>query len=353
MFMVFDFLCLLLKQIIMNNSEFICKMPKVELHVHVEGAVSPDVYYQIAEKNKVDVRVRDISEWRKMFEFRDFPHFIDTYIKAVSTLKKIEDYSFLIEEFYRYQSLQNIIYSESFLSATFLVENFSNTEIIDAIEKGMKAGEDKYKVKVNLIPDIARNIPESKYAVLDLVLEGLKRGVFIGLGLGGLENGFPADLFADVYKVAKERGLHVVAHAGEAMGAESIWSALNDLKAERIGHGIRCIDDLDLMEYLKKHQVPMEVCPTSNYCLKVANVNEIHPIRKMFDAGLICTLNSDDPVMFSTSLTQEYLLLLSQGFSMEELWQLNLNGIKFSFLSNEEKQILIERFKWFKKDFDK
>ncbi len=335
----------------MNNKDFLSKMPKVELHVHVEGAVSADVYYHLAQKNKVELLVNSLEEWRQLFEFRDFSHFIDVYIMAVSTLKMVEDYTFLIEEFYRYQSSQNIVYSEAFLSATFLVENFSNLDIINAIEKGIKAGEEKYHVKVKFIPDIARNIPNSKNAVLDLVLEGCKRDIFIGLGLGGLENGFPAKMFSDVYQKAKENGLRVVAHAGEAVGAESIWSAINDLKAERIGHGIRCVDDEILMEYLKNHQIPMEVCPSSNYCLKVTNANEIHPIRKMLDAGLLCTLNSDDPVMFSTSLTDEYLLLLKQGFSMEELWTLNLNSIKSSFITKDHKIQIIKQFNEFRNEY--
>ncbi len=324
----------------MNYKDFFLKMPKVELHVHVEGAVSPDIYCQIAEKNMVDIPVKSINEWRKMFEFRDFPHFIDTYIKAVSCLKKAEDYSFLIEDFYRFQSIQNIMYSEAFLSASFLVEHFSSSEIINAIEKGMRAGEDKYHVKVQFIPDIARNFPESKDDVLDLVIEGKKRDVFIGLGLGGLENGFPAALFSDVYKKARENGLHVVAHAGEAVGAESIWSAIKDLKAERIGHGIRCVDDVYLLEYLKNHEVPIEVCPTSNYFLKVVDSKQNHPIRKMFDAGLVCTLNSDDPAMFSTTLSNEYLLLHNQGFTIDELIQLNINAVNSSFMNESDKERL-------------
>ena len=317
--------------------DFIRKMPKFELHVHIEGAVDAEVYFNIATKNGINTGLNSIQEWRNFFQFKSFAHFIDVYIKSVSVLKKPEDYTTLIEGFFAYQASQNIVYSEAFLSASFLVESFSNKEIIDAIEMGLINGRNKYGVQVALIPDIARNIPNSKEPVLDLVLEGQKRGIFIGLGLGGLENGFPARIFDDVYKKANNHKLRKVAHAGEAVGAESIVEALDFLQAERIGHGIRCLDDKSLMARLREKQIPIEVCPTSNYRLKLVDENQPHPIRKMVDNGLFCTLNSDDPVMFSTSLTDEYILLLNQGFSMEELWQLNINALNASFLSPEEK----------------
>lgn len=327
--------------------EFLTKMPKFELHVHIEGAVEAHIYSKIAQKNNIDVGLNTIEEWQKFFQFKNFAHFIDVYIKAVSVLKKPEDYTELIEGFFAYQASQNILYSEAFLSASFLVETFNNSEILDAIEKGLKKGREKHQVEVALIPDIARNIPQSKDAVLELVREGKERGLFIGIGLGGLENGYPARLFEDVYTKASKYGLRKVAHAGEAVGAESIVEALDYLQAERIGHGIRCLDDYKLVELLKATKTPLEVCPSSNYRLKLVEDNQAHPIRKIHDLGILCTVNSDDPVMFSTSLTDEYLLLFNQGFSLEELWQLNLNAIEASFLSKKQKgKWVIEFEKW-------
>jgi aminodeoxyfutalosine deaminase len=313
------------------------EMPKAEIHVHVEGATKPETFYALAQKNNIKLPVKDLNEWKSFFEFIDFNHFIKVYIQAVSVLQKPEDYTFLIEQFYKHQAEQNIVYSEAFLSATFLIQNFNNDDILKAIEKGISEGEKNHKVKVNFIPDIARNIPDSKDQVLDLVIQGKKAGLFIGLGLGGMENGFPAELFTETYKKAIDSGLHVVAHAGEVDGPKSILSSINELNAERIGHGVRCLDDENLVKELAEKQIPMEVCPTSNYCLGVTKKGEKHQIRKMFDAGLFCTLNSDDPAMFSTSLVKEYELLASQGFSWEELWQLNLNALKASFLSDKEK----------------
>jgi adenosine deaminase len=312
-------------------------MPKFELHVHVEGAVSADTYFRLAADNGVKLPVDTPEEWRKYFEFKDFPHFIDVYITAVSAIKKPSDYTFLVEEFYRNQQAQNILYSEAFLSASFFTGRFGDDEILDALEAGMKSGEAKYGVRVNFIPDIARNIPDSQEAVLNLIIKGKQRGLFIGIGLGGLETGYPADMFTETYKKAAADGLKLVAHAGEAVGPESIWLALRALNAERIGHGIRCLDDPELVQFLGDKKIHVEVSPASNYCLKLVNDDAPHPIRKMIDQGVFCSINSDDPAMFSTDLTQQYVLLSSQGFSHEELLQLNRNALDASFLSQEEK----------------
>ncbi len=312
-------------------------MPKVELHIHIEGAVSSEAYFKLAEKNKVTLPCEKLANWNEYFKFKNFSHFIDVYGIAVSTIKKVEDLALIIKDFYKLQSEQNIVYSEAFLSASFLVENFQAEEIFEAINYGMKIGEQKYGVRVNIIPDISRHLPQTQHDVLKLVKTGFEKGIFIGLGLGGLEIDYPPRLFSETFKKAKEIGLKSVAHAGEVAGAESIWGAINELKIERIGHGIRSLDDGLLIEYLKENQIPIEVSPTSNYHLGVVKPQRPHPIRKMIDHGLLCTINTDDPVMFSTTLSNEYKLLMKQGFCLDELVQLNRNAIYSSFLTKSEK----------------
>lgn len=312
-------------------------MPKAEIHVHVEGATNAETYYQIAQQNRVDLPVNSLDEWKSFFKFRDFPHFILVYQQATKCLQTPEDYTLMIESFYQKQSEENILYTEAFLSASFLTQKFEDEEILQAIATGCAAGEAKYHCQINLIPDLAREIPESQHRVLEFILKGKEQGLFIGLGIGGLEVGYPPELFTDTFLEAHRQGLRVVAHAGEAVGAESIWGAVNTLKAERIGHGIRCLDDPKLVELLRQRQIPLEVSPQSNYCLGVVDRDRPHPIRQMVDAGLYCTVNSDDPAMFSTSLTKEYLTLADQGFNWEELWQLNLNTLEATFLDEAEK----------------
>jgi len=167
-------------------------------------------------------------------------------------------------------------------------------------------GRERHGVEVRFIPDIARNFPQSKRRVLEFTLAGQKAGVFIGLGLGGLEAGYPPELFVDGFAEARANGLHVVAHAGEGAGTESIWGAVEKLKAERIGHGIRCLEDPSLVAMLKERQIPIEVCPTSNYRTGLVPKGAPHPIMRMIELGLNVTVNSDDPPMFGTTLTEEY-----------------------------------------------
>jgi adenosine deaminase len=312
-------------------------MPKVEIHVHVEGATDAETFYQIAQRNHVELPTSSFADWKSFFEFRDFSHFIQVYAAAVQCLQTPEDYALLIERFYKRQAEENIRYTEAFLSASFLTQKFQDDEILDAIAARRSAGEANYHCQINLIPDIAREVPDSQDRVLEFVVKGKERGLFVGLGVGGLEVGYPPELFTKTFAQARRQGLRLVAHAGEAVGAESIWGAVNTLKPERIGHGIRCLDDPNLVEVLRQHQIPLEVSPQSNYCLGVVERSEPHPIRKMVDAGLYCTVNSDDPAMFSTSLTNEYLTLAAQGFNWEELWQLNLNTLEATFLDEVEK----------------
>ena len=312
-------------------------MPKAEIHVHVEGATDAETFYQIAQKNQFELPTDSLETWKSFFKFRDFPHFIQVYAAAVKCLQTPEDYALMIERLYKRQSEENILYTEAFLSASFLTQKFEEEDILAAIASGCAAGEAKYQCQINLIPDIAREIPDSQHRVLEFALKGKERGLFIGLGIGGLEVGYPPELFTDTYLEAHRQGLRLVAHAGEAAGAESIWGAVNSLNAERIGHGIRCLDDPELVEALRQRQTPLELSPQSNYCLGVVAQGQPHPIRKMVDAGLYCTVNSDDPAMFSTSLTNEYLTLAKQGFSWEELWQLNVNTLEATFLDSVEK----------------
>ena len=312
-------------------------MPKTEIHVHVEGATEAKTYYQLAERNKVNLPTHSLEEWQSFFEFRDFPHFIQVYTTAIACLQTPEDYAFMLEQFYKRQFEESIHYTEAFLSATFLIQKFEDEEILDAIATGCARGRENYPCQIHFIPDIAREIPESQHRVLDFVLKGKERELFIGLGVRGLEVGYPPELYTDTFSDARRYGLRVVAHAGEAVGAESIWGALNTLNVERIGHGIRCLDDPDLVEVLCQRQIPLEVSPQSNYCLGCVKRGEPHPIRKMVDAGLYCTINSDDPAIFSTSLTHEYLTLANQGFSWEELWQLNMNTLEATFADSIQK----------------
>ena len=313
-------------------------MPKVELHVHLEGATDAATVWELARRNNVTLPAKTLEEWQGMYEFKDFNHFIEIYTSAIHCMKTADDFALILDRFLIKQAKQNVRYSEVFLSASFMVKNFPQDEVIAVFKEGIQRGKEKYGIGLRFIPDIARHEPDTRFQVLDFILKGHEQGVFIGLGLGGPEVGYPPEGFVDVYDEARKHGLRLVAHAGETVGADSVWGALTKLKVARIGHGVRAVEDESLLSYLKEHQIPLEVCPVSNYRLKVTPLDQAHQIRKLVDSGVYCTVNSDDPPMFSTDLNNEYILLARQGFSWAELWQLNLNALEASFLSEDEKQ---------------
>jgi len=312
-------------------------MPKAEIHVHLEGATAPDASYAIARRNKVDLPVASLDEWRRYFDFRDFPHFIDVYRNTTDTIRTTDDLALMVAQFYVDQARQNIRYSECFISMSLHLRRLSAAEILDALAQGIERGQTVSSARVAFIADISREDPHTQGAVLDLALWGQRRGLIIGLGLGGLEKEFPPHLFRDTYARAREAGLHVVAHAGEAAGWESIREAVGELHAERIGHGIRVVDSPEYASVMRERGIPFEVCPVSNYAVGATPLDRPHPIRQMVDLGVRCTLNSDDPAMFSTTLAAQYAVLAEQGFSWEELWKLNIETLDSTFLSAAEK----------------
>lgn len=315
------------------------RMPKVELHVHLEGATDAATVWELARRNKVTLPGLTLEEWQSMYSFRDFDHFINIYELATECMQTPADFAFMTERFVERQAQHNVKYCEVFLSASLMLDKFSQDEVIAALAEGARRGEAAYGVQLRFIPDIARHELESRYRVLEFVLKGWEQGIFIGLGLGGKEVGFPPELFSDVFAEAGRQGLRVVAHAGETEGPQSIWGAIRSLQAERIGHGVRALEDQALVEYLRQTQLPLEVSPYSNYRLKVISPDQPHPIRALMDQDVYVTVNTDDPPMFSTDLTNEYVLLASQGFAWDELWQLNLNALEATFLSDEAKAI--------------
>ncbi|MEZ6110407.1 MAG: adenosine deaminase [Pirellulaceae bacterium] len=315
-------------------------VPKVEIHVHLEGATDAETVWAMAQRNGIALPASSLQDWKDHYRFRDFEHFIEIYGLATSVMRRPEDWSFMVERFLFGQAQQNIVYTEVFLSASYQIGNLPVDEWIDAIAEGATTGERQHGVNVRFIPDISRHLPDTQEAVLRCAIEAGKREHFIGLGPGGIENGYPADLFVETFQEAERHGLHVVAHAGETTGPQTIRDAIQKLGVERIGHGIRCLEDGELVMELCEQRIPLEVCPTSNYCLGLVERGQPHPLRRMVDAGLLCTVNSDDPPMFSTTLNDEYTLLAEQGFSLAELQQLNLNAVDASFLPGDEKSTL-------------
>jgi adenosine deaminase len=326
---------------------FINHMPKVELHVHLEGSINLKTISKLIKRNNIKLPFKTESEFEDFFKFRDFKHFVDVYTFITGCLKTPDDYELISYQFGCECARQNIRYAE----VTFSI--FSNSQltglpwqkILEALNRGRERAAKEFDVDWGWIFDILRDFPQSQTFVLDAILNSKDHGV-VGIGLTGREDKFSLDDFAKTFEIAHKNKIGITVHAGELAGSEIIWDAINLLHADRIGHGVSCIKDPQLIEFLKQKQVPLEICPTSNICMGIFPNFESHPLRKLWDAGLLLTVNSDDPVLFNTDLNNEYKILVDHfGFNVEDLEKICLNALHASFLPEERKQKLVELFK--------
>ena len=312
---------------------FIREMPKVELHVHLEGSIRPATLLRLAERNGVALPAHDLDELRDFYRFIDFTHFLRVYLTISSCLQTVDDFELVAYEFGADMARQNIRYAE----VTFTpYPNVQRTglpfaDILTGLNAGRARAQADFGVEFRWVLDIVRDNPDSGPQVVRWAAAAQERGV-IGLGLGGPEQGHPPEQVADAYAQARRAGLHSLPHAGELVGPESVWGALRSLGAERIGHGVRSIEDPALVDYLVERQIPLEICPTSNLRLGVYPSYRAHPLRRLWERGVYVTVNSDDPPMFGTDLVGEYLVLVEQmGFTAADLEQLSLNALRASF----------------------
>jgi adenosine deaminase len=331
----------------MNLIEFSQRMPKVELHVHLEGSILPGTLLKLAERNSIELPYQTIEGLQEFYRFRDFTHFVEIYWLITGCLRTAEDYQLVAYEFGRERARQNIRYCEATFSMSTNAEmtGLPWQTILETLNEGRAIARSEFGVDWQWVFDIVRNMPESQERLTQMALEARPMGV-VALGLGGSEAEFPPELFVESFERSHKAGMHSVPHAGEISGPASVWTAINLLHADRIGHGIRSSEDPGLLEYLRHKQIPLEVCPTSNIALGVYDDYAHHPLRKLWDMGLLVTVNSDDPPMFNTSLNQEYQVLVEHfGFNIEELEKISLNALRASFLSEAEKAALEEEFR--------
>jgi adenosine deaminase len=337
---------LLLKRSIMaadSEMRWFEQVPKVELHLHLEGAIPHKALWELVQKYGGDSSVPDFEALKQKFEYRDFPHFIDTWIWKNQFLREYEDFTFIAAAVARDLARQNIRYVEAFFSPPdFARHGLAVHKLAEAIRAGLSQVPE---IEVALVADLVRDFGPAKGAITLAEVNEVKDLGVIGIGIGGSEQEFPPEPFADVYNEARRLGFHTSAHAGEAAGAKSIWGAIRSLRVERIGHGTRAKEDEHLLDYLAEQQIPLEMCPISNVRTRVVDSIESHPIRRYFEHGIPVSVNTDDPKMFGNSLAEEFLLLEQKlGFSRLEIQSLILQAIKAAWLSDDKKQQLIKTF---------
>ncbi len=322
-----------------NIKSFIRDLPKVELHLHLEGAIPLQTLLQLIEKYKGKNYIT-LAALERKFEYKDFSHFIDTWYWKNSFICEYEDYEFIAEQVAKQLAAQNIRYAEVFFSPTdFRKAEALPQEIAIAIRKGLDKHSDK--INIQLIADLVRD-EENKLPQLEQITEVRDQGI-IGIGLGGKEKEFPPNLFTEVFKKAKKIGFHTTCHAGEAAGPDYIWQALQNFNVERIGHGTSAIKDEKLIDYLIENQIPVEMCPISN--IRTASVNSLanHPIYDFYKKGMLVSVNTDDPEMFNTTMDNEYLSLLDTfDFEIADIIKLEQNSIESAWCSDALKTKLSE-----------
>jgi adenosine deaminase len=317
------------------------RVPKVEIHLHLEGAIPHEALWELVRKYGGDRTVPSFEVLKSRFEYWSFAHFIEIWDWKNRFLREYDDFTFVTEAVARDLARQKVLYVEAFFSPSdFARHGLKTQRLAEAIRAGLSRVPD---VHVALVADLVRNSgPERAAITLSEVNEVRHQGV-IGIGIGGSEQDFPPKIFEKVFEQARRLGFRTSAHAGEAAGAESVREAVRSLRVDRIGHGTRAQEDDSLLDLLADRQIPLEMCPLSNLRTGVVPTMARHPIRKYFDRGLVVTVNTDDPKMFGNSLAQEYRCLEAElGFSREEIRSLILQGVKATWLPEDSKRQLSE-----------
>jgi len=320
-------------------------LPKAELHLHLEGTIKPETLVELSRRHDEEPLTLDGA--RALYCYENFLGFLMAFKAVTERLKAPDDYELITYNMIRELASQGVVHAEVYVSFG-IIYYWKKTEVepyVEAIERGRKRGEKDFGTTVLWIVDAVRHFGVEEGARVFRKAAELREKYpsIVGIGIGGDEARGPADQFRDLYKEARAAGLRLTAHAGESVGPESIWSAIN-IGAERIGHALSAQHDAELIEVLSRKQIPLEINITSNIRTGCCKAFEQHPVKDYFESGLMITLNSDDPPMFGSDLLGEYVLAQEQyGFTMEQMRELAANAVEASFLDPARKLALLQR----------
>jgi adenosine deaminase len=324
---------------------FIARIPKAEIHVHLEGAIQPRTLLRLARRRGVSLPADDEEGLSRFFRFHDFDHFVEVYLLCSSCLRDPEDFQLVVEDFLSEQERQNVLYTEAYLTISTHIANGVNAgEVADALRETISAAESRRGVRLRLIPDIVRNAPIDRAdQTLEWALDH-RDDLVAALGIAGKETS-PCEPFREHFLEAERMGLARVAHAGEQTRAEDVWRVLEACRPQRIGHGIRAADDGELLAELRRRCIPLEVSQSSNVCLGTTESHAEHPLPKLHESGVAFSINTDDPALFDTCLNREYRLAAELlDLSPREIGDLSLAALSHSFLPGAEKDRLETEF---------
>lgn len=329
--------------------DYILTIPKAELHVHIEGTLEPELLFQLATRNNINLPYRSIEAVQAAYQFNNLQSFLDIYYAGSKVLIQEEDFYDLTWAYLKKAKQQNIRHIEIFFDPQSHTSRGIDFEtVVSGISRALKDARIILNISSHLIMCFLRDLPEKS------ALQTLKQSYpyinnIIGVGLDSAEMNNPPSKFKAVFEEARDHGLLTVAHAGEEGPPEYIWQALDILKAKRIDHGVRCLEDEKLVNRLGDEQIPLTVCPFSNVKLKVSPRLEDHPLKRMLEKGLCVTVNSDDPAYFGGYVNDNFLgCQTALGLSQQAIYQLAKNSFTASFLNPQEKSKLIQELDKFR-----
>lgn len=322
---------------------WLARLPKAELHVHIEGAIPRAALWQLVTKYGGDPSAPTFEALERRFEYQGLKQFFQMVDWATGFLREADDFTFVGREIARDFARQNIRYVEAHFSPTVFRRRLTPPPIAEALRKGLDTVP---SVDVRLIAELGRNLgPDGTMRTLDQVAD-LRALKIVGIGLGGFEPQYPNELFAKVYERARGLGFRTTAHAGESAGAPSIWGAIRALHVDRIGHATRAIEDPELVRHLAEQRIPLELCPLSNLRTGVIPAVASHPLRRYFDAGIPVSLNTDDPLFFGNSLVDEMAAAQqAHRFTRDDIRRVVVSAIEASWLTADAKAQLLKEFR--------
>ena len=325
-----------------NN--FIEGIPKAELHLHIEGTFEPELMFKIAQRNNISINYQSVDELKKAYNFNNLQEFLDIYYAGASVLIHEQDFYDLTWAYLTKVHAQNLVHTEIFFDPqTHTDRGISFDTVIQGIHNALIDGKDKLGISSQLIMCFLRHLVEaSAFETLEQALP--YKNWIAGVGLDSSELGHPPSKFERVFSKAMDEGFITLAHAGEEGPAEYVWEAINLLKVSRIDHGNRSLDDDQLIKYIAEKQIPLTVCPLSNLELKVVEDLKDHPLLQLMEAGVMVTINSDDPAYFDGYMNENYIQISTAlNFSKKQIAQLAKNSFKASFLPDKKKEKLISQ----------
>ncbi|TVZ40180.1 adenosine deaminase [Alteromonadaceae bacterium 2753L.S.0a.02] len=328
------------------DTAWIQALPKAELHIHLDGSLEAQRMLQLAEKNGVALPYKSEADVMEAYNFKDLQSFLDLYYMGASVLSDEDDFYHLMMDYLLRCKHDNIVHTEIMIEPqTYLPRGIAFETFMGGFKRAISDAEQQWGQSVLLILSLLKHTSEEE-CIEVLNMADAWRDDFVALGMASTEIGNPPEKFAELYKLGKQKGYHLTTHAGEEGPPEIIWGSLNIMHATRIDHGVRCIEDAELVEYLKQQQTALTVCPLSNVRLRVFDTMADHNIIDLFNKGLKVTINSDDPAYFGGYLNDNYLAVANE-FNLDEATILAVaeNAFSASYLGEADKAAFISQLR--------